>query len=67
MNLCLELFRPFIFNPYSQTIDIWSTYPQTLCKMVVRFEHLDFREKYLAGLNTLRTPVELGEPKLDKN
>ena len=53
------------FNPYSQTIDIWSTYPQTKCEMVVRFVHLDFREQISRGSKHPTHPRRIRRAKID--
>ena len=39
-----------LFSNYNyQIIDIWSTYPNTYCKMVVGSVHLYSREEFLRG------------------
>ena len=64
-NQCLIVLRQFIFNSYSQTIDIRYIFPKPIKWLLVSCT-LIFVNNHHAVLNTLRTPLELGEPKLDK-
>ena len=63
----MGLLRPFNFNRYFQAIDICLLIPEPNVKLVFALYILIFVKNYHTSLNTLRTPAELGEPKLNKN